>query len=73
VAQTNERVSEFLRNTANQSTWLEKPELVEIKSANVTTAGKEARRLYEFTMRVTIKKPTTAPAAAASAAPAKKA
>lgn len=73
VAQTNERVSEFLRNTANQSAWLEKPELVEIKSANVTTAGKEARRLYEFTMRVTIKKPATAPAAAASAAPAKKA
>jgi type IV pilus assembly protein PilN len=67
VAQTNERVSEFLRNTANASAWLEKPELVEIKSASVTTTGREARRLYEFTMRVSIKKPA-APAAAASAA-----
>ena len=75
VAQTNERVSEFLRNTANSSTWLEKPELVEIKAASVTTAGREARRLYEFTMRVSIKKPssTAAAAGAASAAPPKKA
>ena len=31
IAQTNERVSEFLRNTANNSEWLEKPQLVEIK------------------------------------------
>jgi type IV pilus assembly protein PilN len=68
VAQTNERVSEFLRNTANASPWLEKPELVEIKAASVTTAGREARRLYEFTMRVSIKKPSTTAAAAAGAA-----
>ena len=33
VAQTNERVSEFLRNTAYNSVWLERPELVEIKVA----------------------------------------
>lgn len=74
VAQTNERVSELLRNTANSSAWLEKPELIEIKAANVTTAGREARRLYEFTMRVAIKRPA-APAApgAASAPPVKKA
>jgi type IV pilus assembly protein PilN len=69
VAQTNERVSEFLRNTANNSAWLEKPELIEIKSASVTTAGKDARRLYEFTMRVSIKKPTAAPPAAAASGP----
>ena len=35
IAQTNERVSEFLRNTAYNSPWLERPELVEIKAANV--------------------------------------
>jgi type IV pilus assembly protein PilN len=34
MAQTNERVSEFLRNTLYNSPWLERPELVEIKTAN---------------------------------------
>lgn len=75
VAQTNERVSEFLRNVSNSS-WLERPELVEIKAATVTTAGKEQRRLYEFSMRVTLKRPqgSVDPAAnAASGAAAKKA
>jgi len=33
-AQTNERVSEFLRNTAYSSQWLERPELVEIKAVD---------------------------------------
>lgn len=70
VAQTNERVSEFLRNTNNSSAWLEKPELIEIKAANVTTAGKDPRRLYEFTMRVTIKKPSATPPAGAASGPA---
>ena len=73
VAQTNERVSEFLRNTAYNAAWLERPELIEIKSANITTAGREARRLYEFSLRVTLKRPQAAvPAAAASAPPAAK-
>ena len=75
VAQTNERVSEFLRNVTN-STWLERPDLVEIKAANITTAGKDQRRLYEFSMRVTLKRPLGSidPAAnPASGAAAKKA
>jgi len=77
VAQTNERVSEFLRNTSYNSTWLERPELVEIKAANVTTAGREQRRLFEFSMRLTLKRAQTpvaaaAPASAASAAAAEK-
>jgi type IV pilus assembly protein PilN len=77
TAQTNERVSEFLRNTLYNSPWLEKPELVEIKATAVTTANREQRRLFEFSMRVTIKRPQTGtPAAAkapgaAAAAPAK--
>lgn len=74
VAQTNERVSEFLRNTSYNATWLERPELVEIKAANVTTAGREQRRLFEFSMRLTLKRaPTAAPAAAASGPAVKKA
>jgi len=63
VAQTNERVSELLRNTLYNSPWLEKPELVEIKAAAVTTANREQRRLFEFSMRVSIKRPQTAAAA----------
>lgn len=66
VAQTNERVSEFLRNTLYNSAWLERPELIEIKASAVTAANREQRRLYEFSMRVSIKRPST-PAPAASA------
>jgi type IV pilus assembly protein PilN len=57
VAQTNERVSEFLRNTAYNSQWLVKPELVEIKALTVLTANKEQKRLFDFSMRVTVKRP----------------
>jgi type IV pilus assembly protein PilN len=70
VAQTNERVSEFLRNTLYNSEWLERPELVEIKATQVTTANREQRRLFEFSMRVSIKRPpSAAPASPANAAP----
>ena len=73
IAQTNERVSEFLRNTAYNSTWLERPELVEIKAANVTTATREQKRLFDFSVRVSIKRPgeaASAPAGASAPVPA---
>ena len=72
LAQTNERVSELLRNTLYNSPWLEKPELIEIK-ATTTGTGRDQRRLFEFAMRVTIKRqqgPTAAAAPAAASAPA---
>ncbi|MCY7315259.1 MAG: PilN domain-containing protein, partial [Rubrivivax sp.] len=72
IAQTNERVSELLRNTLYNSPWFEKPELIEIKAVAVTTANREQRRLFEFSMRVTLKRPPSGaapgPAAAASGA-----
>ena len=71
IAQTNERVSELLRNTLYNSAWLERPELVEIKAANVGAPGREQRRLFEFSMRISIKRPqapVTATETAASAA-----
>ena len=74
VAQTNERVSEFLRNTLYNSPWLEKPDLVEIKASAVNTNTRDQRRLFDFSMRVTIKRQQgpVAPATPASgAAPAK--
>jgi type IV pilus assembly protein PilN len=63
VAQTNERVSEFLRNTLYSSPWLEKPELVEIKAGGAQSAGRA--RTYDFSMRVSIKVPAQAAVAAA--------
>ena len=71
VAQTNERVSEFLRNTQYNAQWLERPELIEIKAVNMQTANREQRRLFDFAMRVTLKRPaapTPAPAASGAAA-----
>lgn len=67
IAQTNERVSEFLRNTLYNSPWLEKPELVEIKAANVKETGRDQRRLFDFSMRLSIKRPQSAAAVSASA------
>jgi type IV pilus assembly protein PilN len=75
IAQTNERVSEFLRNTQYNSKWLERPELVEIKAVNMQTTKSEQRRLFDFSMRVTLKRPAppapatpNVPAPAAAAA-----
>jgi type IV pilus assembly protein PilN len=77
VAQTNERVSEFLRNTANNSEWLVKPELVEIKASAVQAANSEQKRLFDFSVRLTVKRPQAKtsgePAAGAPASAAKKA
>ena len=76
IAQTNERVSELLRNTAYNSQWLTRPELVEIKVTNITTANKEQKRLFDFSVRIGIKRPQdpnaegAIPAAAAGSAPA---
>jgi type IV pilus assembly protein PilN len=68
VAQTNERISEFLRNTANNSPWLERPILVEIRAQTMVVAGsKDQRRMFAFIMGVTLKRPP-APGSAASAA-----
>ena len=70
IAQTNERVSELLRNTAYNSDWLARPELVEIKAATVQTASREQKRLFDFSMRLNVKRPAdaAAPAVAASGA-----
>ena len=68
IAQTNERVSELLRNTGNNSEWLTRPELVEIKVLTVNTANRDQRRMFDFSMRVSIKRPQAAGADAAASA-----
>jgi type IV pilus assembly protein PilN len=72
VAQTNERVSEFLRNTAYHSPWLERPELQEIKAALVkledaSKDAKEGKRLFEFSVKLALKRPLAAQEAASGA------
>jgi type IV pilus assembly protein PilN len=68
IAQTQERVSELLRNTAYNSEWLVKPELVESKAATIQGANKEQKRLFDFAIRLTVKRPQDAPSAASQAA-----
>jgi type IV pilus assembly protein PilN len=53
-AASNERVSEFLRNLQNNSKYLERPELVEIKIAAQTPQGVQ-RRLFDFSLNFFIK------------------
>jgi type IV pilus assembly protein PilN len=72
LAQSNDRISEMLRNMSNNSAWLESPELIEIHAA---TMGADKRRVYAFTMNITEKRPAppadatqTTPAAAKPAA-----
>ena len=67
IAQTQERVSEFLRNTAYNSEWLVKPELVESKATTVVGANREQKRLFDFSVRVTVKRPQDIPAVSAEA------
>lgn len=68
TAQSQERVSELLRNLGNNSPWLTRPELVEIVSGSAALAGREQRRVSNFTVRATLKRP--APAAPVAPAPA---
>ena len=55
-AQSNERVSELLRNLGNQSPWLEKPDLIEIRSVSLGK-DKDAKKIFDFSINVVIKRP----------------
>ena len=52
VAQSNERVSELLRNLANNTPWFSKPELIEIVSGTASISPKEQKRVANFVIRV---------------------
>ena len=57
VAQSQERVSDLLRNVANTSSWLTRPELIEIVSSSVAVTARDQRRVFNFSMRVSLKRP----------------
>ena len=68
VAQSNERVSELLRNLANNTPWFAKPELVEIVAGSVALSAREQKRVSNFTMRVRLVRSSEVVKAAAPAA-----
>ena len=67
VAQSNERVSELLRNLANNSPWLTRPELVEITASSIALTARDQRRVSNFSMRVSLKRASDQPKTAATA------
>lgn len=68
VAQSNERVSELLRNLANNTQWFTKPELVEIVAGNIALNAREQKRVGNFTIRVRLVRSSDAAKAAAALA-----
>ncbi len=64
-AQSNQRVSDFIRNLGSKSVWMYKPELIEIKAANLGQ-GRDVKRVVEFSMNVGIKRPREQQLASAS-------
>jgi type IV pilus assembly protein PilN len=72
TAQSNERVSELLRNLGNNSPWLTRPDLVEIVAGSVALSPRDQRRVANFNMKVRllrsseVQKPAYAASSAAS-------
>ncbi len=67
TAQSNERVSELLRNLSTASPWITRPELVEIVAGNVALSPKDQRRVANFKMTVTLVRASEAAKAASAA------
>ena len=67
VAQSNERVSELLRNLANNTPWFAKPELIEIVAGSVALSPREQKRVANFTIRVRLMRASEAEKAAQAA------
>jgi type IV pilus assembly protein PilN len=69
VAQSNERVSELLRNLANQSSWFTRPELIEIVTSSIALTPKDTRRVSNFNIRVKLVRTSELAKAKAASAP----
>ncbi len=73
MAQSNERVSEMLRNLASNTPWFSKPELVEIVASNVALTPRDQRRVASFNLRFQLSRASdvqkTSEAGAAAPAP----
>lgn len=51
MAQSNERVSELLRNLSANTPWLDKPELSEITASTVSLSQRDQRRVSSFNLK----------------------
>lgn len=67
TAQSNERVSELLRNLANNTPWFTKPELVEIVAGSVALSPREQKRVSNFTVRARLQRAGDAEKSASAA------
>ena len=54
MAQSQERVSELLRNLGHRSAWLHQPQLVEIVAGEVSLPQRGTRRVSNFSIRVAL-------------------
>jgi type IV pilus assembly protein PilN len=72
TAQSNERVSELLRNLSRNSEWITRPELIEIVASNIALSPKDQRRVYNFTVRAHLQRASDVAKAAAAASDAAK-
>jgi type IV pilus assembly protein PilN len=67
VAQSQERVSELLRNLSAGSAWLRDPQLIEIAATTINLNPGGQRRVFNFSLRVQLQKGGTQAAAASGA------
>lgn len=68
VAQSNERVSELLRNLSSNTPWFAKPELIEIVAGSAAISAKESKRVSNFVIKVRLVRASEAEKIAAAAA-----
>jgi type IV pilus assembly protein PilN len=68
TAQSNEQVSDFLRNLASASLWFSKPELLETVASAMALPTKEQRALFNFSLRVALVRAPEVPGRPADAA-----
>lgn len=72
MAQSNERISEMLRNLSANTPWISKPELLEIVASNVALSARDQRRVSAFNVRFQLMRSSDVEKAAEPAAGASK-
>lgn len=68
TAQSNERVSEMLRNLSEGTPWISKPELAEIVARTVNVTPKDQRRAAAFNLRFQLTRASVAEKSLSTAA-----
>ncbi|QEA13678.1 PilN domain-containing protein [Comamonas flocculans] len=70
MAQSNERISEMLRNLSDNTPWFTKPQLAEIVAANISLSARDQRRVASFTLSFHLARSAEAKKAMEAASPA---